>query len=199
LVACSTYSGLKIKLCEGVYAPAEDSFLLAENLVVESGERVLDMGTGTGLLGLLAAKSANYVIGVDLNQLAIECARVNAKINNIRKFTTRTSDLFSHVPESFDLIIFNPPYLPTEDWEPKDEETISWAGGRSGREVIDRFLKKAKDHLVRSGRVLMVGSSLSDYEKTLRILEGQGFEISLLASKKLDFEELVVIKANYNF
>jgi release factor glutamine methyltransferase len=157
------------------------------------------MGTGTGLLGLLAAKSANHVIGVDLNQLAIECARVNAKINNIRKFTTRTSDLFSHVPESFDLIIFNPPYLPTEDWEPKDEETISWAGGRSGREVIDRFLKKAKDHLVRSGRVLMVGSSLSDYEKTLRILEGQGFEISLLASKKLDFEELVVIKANYNF
>jgi release factor glutamine methyltransferase len=192
-----TYSGLRIKQCEGVYAPADDSLLLADNLVAGIGERVLDMGTGTGLLGLIAAKYGGQVVAVDLNERALKCAKENAKLNGIRNFKTRKSDLFSKVPEKFDLIIFNPPYLPTEDWEPKDEEAISWDGGRSGREVIDRFLKDVKDHLVRGGRILMVGSSLSNYEKTISILKGQGFRISLLASRKLDFEELVVIRANF--
>ena len=67
---------------ENVYEPAEDSFLFAENLDVEKGAKVLDVGTGCGMLGILAAEKADHVVAVDLNPYAVGCAKENAKLNN---------------------------------------------------------------------------------------------------------------------
>ncbi len=69
---------------ENVYEPAEDSFLFAENLAVEKGAQVLDIGTGCGLLGILAAEKADNVVAVDLNPYAVCCARENAALNNLQ-------------------------------------------------------------------------------------------------------------------
>ena len=63
---------------ENVYEPAEDSFLFAENLDVEKGSQVLDIGTGCGMLGILAAETATEVIAVDLNPYAVRCAKENS-------------------------------------------------------------------------------------------------------------------------
>jgi release factor glutamine methyltransferase len=80
---------------ENVYEPAEDSFLFSENLQIEAGTRVLDMGTGCGILGIIAAKEAE-VVAVDLNPYAIRCARENARINNVRsKMVFIQGDLFT--------------------------------------------------------------------------------------------------------
>jgi release factor glutamine methyltransferase len=190
---------VKIKGCPEVYLPSEDSFLLAEALDVDSGASVLDMGCGSGFLGLVAARTAGRVLSVDINQSALECTEQNARLNGIKNLEVRRSDLFSCVPESFDLIIFNPPYLPTEADEPRDAVSLAWDGGRSGREVIDRFLVDVSGHLNPGGVVYLLGSSLSDYEKTISVLKDSGFQISIAASKKLDFEELVVVHAIYDF
>ena len=69
---------------ENVYEPAEDSFLFAENLDVEKGAQVLDVGTGCGMLGILAAEKAGNVVAVDLNPYAVRCAKENAALNNVR-------------------------------------------------------------------------------------------------------------------
>ncbi len=191
--------GVRIKSCEGVYSPAEDSFLLAEALDVGSGVSVLDMGCGSGFLGLVAAKTAGRVLSVDVNQSALECTEQNARLNGSTNLEVRRSDLFSNIAGSFDFILFNPPYLPTEEGEPRDAVSLAWDGGQSGRDVIDRFLADVSSYLNLGGRIYMLGSSLSDYEKTISVLESYGFQISLVARRKLDFEELVVMLAVYDF
>jgi release factor glutamine methyltransferase len=191
--------GVKINTCKGVYKPAEDSFLLAEAMEVQCGYSVLDLGSGTGFLGLVAAKSAGWVLSVDISPAALECTLENAQLNGASNLEARKSDLFSNITESFNLIIFNPPYLPTERNEAKDELSLAWDGGRSGRDVIDRFLAELSEHVNPGGCVVTLGSSLSDYEETISVLENSCFQISIVASKKLDFEELVVIRGIYDF
>jgi release factor glutamine methyltransferase len=193
-----SFHGVKINTCNGVYEPDEDSFLMAEAIEVESGDFVLDVGCGSGLLGLVAAKTAERVLSVDINPAALECTLENGRLNGASNLEIRRSDLFSNISESFDIIIFNPPYLPTEVDEPIDGSSLAWDGGPSGREVIDRFLPDAPEHVNDGGKIYLLGSSLSDYEKTISVLKDFGFQISIVASKKLDFEELVVIRANYD-
>jgi len=93
---------------ENVYEPAEDSLLFAENLDVEKGSQVLDVGTGCGMLGVLAAEKAGNVVAIDLNPYAVCCARENAALNNLRcKLAFIQTDLLTALNESarFDLIL----------------------------------------------------------------------------------------------
>ncbi|MEA1905126.1 MAG: HemK2/MTQ2 family protein methyltransferase [Candidatus Hadarchaeota archaeon] len=180
-----------------VYEPAEDTFLLACNLDVRESEHVLELGTGCGLIAILAAKAGARVLATDVNPTALRCARNNARAHNVEKrIEFRLGDLFEPVnDERFDLIIFNPPYLPVSHEEelstPLDR---AWEGGPDGRTVIDRFLDELPQHLGPRGRVLLVQSSLSNVKKTVRQLEEKGFAVEIV-SKKLPFEELSLFRA----
>jgi ribosomal RNA small subunit methyltransferase A len=181
-----------------VYEPSDDSFLLARYLDPKPEQRVLDLGTGCGLLGIIAASKGASVTAVDVNPFAVECSKLNARINGLtNRFEAKEGDLFQTLNgEKFDRIIFNPPYLPQEE----DERTggwleKAWQGGPSGTEVIERFLKEVRNHLELSGEVMMVVSSLSSPEKTIEGLETQGFDVKVLGKERLDFEELIVLKA----
>lgn len=185
-----SYKDLKIRFCEHVYEPREDSFLLADNLDIKKTDKVLDVGTGTGIQALIAAKKAKEVTAVDFNKFAVKCAKENAKLNKLKNITVFGSNLFSRVKGKYDLITFNPPYLPTKS------EDLAWDGGQDGREVINRFLNQFEKHLSKNGRVLMIGASLSDYKKTISILRKKEFRVSIKDKKKLPWEEIVVISAN---
>ncbi|MFQ6080160.1 MAG: HemK2/MTQ2 family protein methyltransferase [Candidatus Bathyarchaeia archaeon] len=183
---------------ENVYEPAEDTFLLAENLVVGEHDVVLDMGTGCGILGVLAAKRARKVVAVDVNPHAVRCAEMNARLNGVtEKVDIRRGDLFEPVKkgEKFDVIIFNAPYLPSEEGEQKTWIGRAWAGGTTGRQLIDRFVSRAPSYLREGGRVLLVQSTLSNVGETIQRLEGGGLHASILAEKKVAFETIVVIQA----
>jgi len=184
---------------ENVYEPAEDSFLFAENLRVTKGERVLDVGTGCGILGVLAAEKAAEVVAVDVNPYAIRCARHNAEVNRLGgKMAFVQGDLLTFLAEdeTFDLILFNAPYLPSEDSDADTWLGRAWAGGVTGRQVIDRFVIQAPSHLKRAGRVLLMQSTLAGVEETRLRFAKRGLSVEVGASLPLPFfEELVLLKA----
>jgi release factor glutamine methyltransferase len=184
---------------ENVYEPAEDSFLFAETLDVKEGAQVLDVGTGCGILGVLAAKKAGSVVAVDLNPHSIRCARENSALNNVRgKIDFIQTDLFMtlNTKATFDLILFNAPYLPSDENEGSSWIGRSWAGGASGRQVIDRFISEATLHLKPSGRVLLMQSTLANVEETIRKFGECHLEASIRAERKLPFfETLTLIEA----
>lgn len=190
------YSWMEFLVAPEVYEPAEDTILLADNLDVRDGESVLELGTGCGLLAILAARAGGRVVATDINPAAIECASLNAAIHGVaEKIEFRLGNLFEPVRnERFDVIIFNPPYLPINP-----EERVggmlerAWEAGIDGREVLDRFLHEAPDHLRAGGRVLFVQSSLADDKKTEKMLKLSGFDIETLRIK-LSFEELCLFR-----
>ncbi len=191
------YKDVQYQTHPQVYQPAEDTYLLAGSIKVNRRCDVLEIGTGTGILAIIAAKRANKVVATDINPHALDCAVKNLVINKTYNVELRKGDLFEPVEvEKFDLILFNTPYLPSSDDEKVDDELdAAWDGGLSGRKVIDRFLEDVKDHLNPGGKVQLVQSTLSDVEKTLNKLEELGFKASVTAREKGFFEEIVVVTA----
>ncbi|MCD6248568.1 MAG: methyltransferase [Hadesarchaea archaeon] len=192
------YRGMRFEVIPEVYEPAEDTLLLADNLDVRKEERVLDLGTGCGLLAILAAKLGGMVIATDVSPKAIECAEINARTNHVEeRVDFRLGDMFEPIGEErFDLIIFNPPYLPV----PRDEGSdsllsLAWSGGPNGRAIIDGFLAGLPRHLRSKGRAMFVQSTLSNVERTIGELEERGLRAEVVARKKLMFEELFLIRA----
>jgi release factor glutamine methyltransferase len=192
----SFFGDYVFEVCENVYEPAEDSFLFAENLRVKPGSRVLDMGTGSGILGTLAAKEANEVVAVDVNPFAVHCAKHNAALNNVQgKMSFIQGDLFAPLDEAekFDLILFNSPYLPMEEGEVDSWLSQAWAGGVTGRQVIDRFISQAPSHLAGTGRILLLQSTLSDVEKTVQKFAKLNMTSKVLSELALPFFEKIVL------
>ena len=181
---------------ENVYEPAEDSFLFAENLDVQEGAKVLDMGTGCGILGIVAAKKASEVVAVDVNPYAVRCAKANAERHNVRgKVYYVQGDLFTPLRDAreFDVVLFNAPYVPVEEGEADSWLARAWAGGVSGRQVIDRFVLEVPRHLRRMGRVLLMQSTLADVEETVRKFAERGMGVRVVASRSLPFFETIVL------
>lgn len=190
------YKNLKFKTCPKVYEPSDDTFLLLKNLKICKDDKVLEIGTGIGIIAMFASQIAREVVATDINPYAIRCAKKNAQINSVKNIKFLEGNLFEPINEKFNTILFNPPYLPTEDFkELKDELCLAWDGGSNGRKIIDRFLKEVDKYLKPDGKIQLVQSSLSNPNKTIDILERKGFEVEITASKKLFFEELLVITA----
>ena len=195
----ATIRGKRVCVGRDVYRPSDDTELLAQFVPHYAKGYALDMGTGCGIQAILAAGKAAKVLAVDINPFALECAKVNAKLNNaFSKIEFRLSDLFSAIPrsEKFDLIIFNPPYLPTSPSEAASGPIdAAWNGGRTGRKVISRFLRSFATHLKPRGALLMLHADLADTEKTVKVLESKGFRVRKITEIKAGNETLSVLLA----
>lgn len=165
------------------YPPREDSRLLESCIACRETDEVLDMGTGSGILAIRASKTCKSVVAIDISRESLMMARKNAEEVGAENTSFVRSDLFACVKGKFDLMIFNPPYIPED---PKTEEERQWAGGK-GREVIRRFLKDAKWRLRENGRILLLLSSL-----TGDIPEMGLYRKKRVKSQRLFFEELYV-------
>jgi release factor glutamine methyltransferase len=188
------YKHLVLETSEDVYVPAEDSFLLAENIKSGTGDRVLDVGTGCGIQALVAAKKSDYVLGVDINPKAVLLARKNAASNRIANAEFLESDLFSSIGEGekFNLIVFNPPYLPVSE---KGLLERSWSGGVNGIEVLERFLSGVKGYLAPGGRIFTLISSLNDRGDVERAFMRNHLSFEIASSQKIPFETLYAVSS----
>jgi release factor glutamine methyltransferase len=169
-----------------IYEPAEDSFLLEKAVKKYSrGKRVLDMGSGSGVQAQAALTSgACEVTAVDIDSKVI----AHIKKQHIR---TIKSDLFTNVKGTFDLIIFNPPYLPEDSREDKKSARIT-SGGKKGDEVLLRFFRQAPRHLSSNGSILIVLSSLTPQKKILELLSKKGFRKKIIDKASVFMETLEV-------
>ena len=184
---------------ENVYEPAEDTFLFAENLGLEEGVQVLDVGTGCGILGILAAEKAAEVVALDMNPYAVRCAKENSALNNVsNKMVFIQDNLLAALAENarFDLILFNAPYLPSDEHETGTWIGRSWAGGINGRQVIDSFISQVPLHLEGNGRVLLMQSTLANVGETIRKFSDCNLQATVKVERSLPFfETLVLIEA----
>ena len=182
---------------DNVYVPAEDSYMLADNLEIKEGQSVLEIGTGSGIVAMYASRLTDKITVTDINFDACELARKNFEANNIENIEILFGNLFEPVKNrKFDVILFNTPYLPTEDGEVLDD-TLNYAfdGGLNGRKVIDLFLNEVGNHLNDGGIVQLIQSSLSGNDETLEKLDELGFIAEIAESEHFFFEDITLINA----
>lgn len=151
--AVVAYLGREIVVPPHVFPPAPMSQLLGNAVLAEVREtdRVLDMGTGSGVNAILAASRSTEVVGVDINPHAVAAAAVNAVRNGVAdRIEFLESDVFAAVDGRFDVMIFDPPFR----WfAPRDLLEASMADENYG--ALTRFLTEADDYLASGGRILM--------------------------------------------
>jgi release factor glutamine methyltransferase len=154
------FKGITIYPSNHVFIPNKMTFsslFLAENLKIEEGCEVLDVGCGSGILTILAALKAKRVVAVDINPKALECTVKNAQLNGVKdRVEVRLGNLFSPLKngEKFDLIVFNPPYLPGK---PRNLVEAGWMD--SGALTL-KFLSESPKWLKRNGKIQLAYSSI---------------------------------------
>lgn len=149
----------KITSFEGVYEPAEDSWLMVNHLPEIKGT-VLEIGCGTGIVSVHLASRGAQVTAVDLNPKAVEATRFNS-MNNGVKIEVLEGDMFAPVEgRRFGTIVCNPPYLPPSDERYNDSDlALAVEGGSTGTEFISGFLSDAPEHLEKNGSIYLITSS----------------------------------------
>jgi HemK-related putative methylase len=157
--------------------------------LVDRDAEVLDMGTGSGVCAVFAARHARRVVAVDVNAEAVRCARINALMNHIEhKIEVRHGDLFVPVvTERFDLILFNPPFLLGT---PQDDRDRAWRSN----DVAARFAAGLGDHLKPGGFALVLLSSFGDAPVFLEEFRKRGFAVGVLARRRFVNETLVIFR-----
>lgn len=177
------------------YEPAEDSFFLAE-VISDTLKKIspkdlknlkaVDMGTSSGVQSKnflsLGIKTQN-ITAVDINPDAIKEIK-NIQIKKIN------SNLFTKVKGKFDIIAFNPPYLPEHKYDKQPDTT----GGKEGDETIVRFIHQLKSHLTREGVCFLLTSSLTPNARWKAEAKKQKLKIKKLAEKPIFYEKLYVWK-----
>ena len=177
---------MRIVVLPGVLRPPSDAALLGSVIARDAGElrgaTVLDLCTGTGILGLTAARLGARATAVDVARRAVLNARLNARLNGLALEVLR-GDLFDPVAgRRFDLIVSNPPYIPAPPGVAPRGAARAWDAGPDGREFLDRICDRAAAHLAPGGRVLLVHSDLADPAETERRLAAHGLRTGIAAS-----------------
>ncbi len=174
-----------------IYEPAEDSFLMSEILKKKLPEllrgnldlKFLEIGAGSGIHLETAKKSGvkkENIFSSDIDRKSISHCKALG-------FNCINSDLFEKIKGKYNLIIFNPPYLPEDSLEPKGSRTATTAG-KKGNEITIRFLKQAKNHLDKNGKIFLITSSLSEDID----FENLNYKAKEIGCEKLFFERLYV-------
>lgn len=171
-----------------IYEPGEDSHLLSKNLKrYVKNKSVLDMGSGSGIQAETALKNgASSVLAVDINPASI-------KLLKQKNIPCVKSNLFSKVKGKFDIIVFNPPYLPLDSRE-DPESTLITSGGKAGYELTLKFLKSAKEHLTKKGTILLIVSSLTPQDKINALIKKLGLRKKVVESQSFFMETLSLIE-----
>lgn len=175
----------------GVYAPQDDTWLLAEALRREgigADTAVLDVGTGSGVLALVAARrGAAEVTAVDVAPLAVASAWLRTRFEGARVRVLRGDLLTPVADRDFDLIVANPPYVPAAGRLAGRGRGVAWRAGADGRALLDRICAEAPPLLRPGGVLLLVHSGLCGVDRTLGQLAGAGLRADVADRRTIPF------------
>jgi release factor glutamine methyltransferase len=127
-----------------IYQPAEDSYLMSR-ILKEQIPNLIKLNPELTFLEI--------IFSCDIDKKSVSHC-------NLLGFNCVHSDLFENIKGRYDIIIFNPPYLPQDSREPKDSQ-VATTGGKKGNEIILKFLQQAKNYLNKNGKIFLITSSLA--------------------------------------
>ena len=181
---------MMIPIPSEVYPPAEDTRLLLRVALQEARaeDMAIEIGCGSGLICKELALKVKSIVATDISPHATRWVKSHG-IEVVR------ADLFRGIEAWFDLVIFNPPYLPTSE----EERIAGWLnaaldGGATGRDSIFAFLGQLGSHLSPRGRALLLISSLNGCKEIREKARAEGLEVSLKATERCFFEQLHVLE-----
>ena len=181
------------KFHEQVYQPEADTYLLLTSVIneIRDNDTVLEVGTGSGIIALGCSERARC-IATDVNPHACRMTH-GMGVEVVR------TDLYAGLKGPFDLIIFNPPYLPTAESE-RIDDWLEYAldGGPDGRAAIRRFASGLHRILHPYGRVLLLVSSLTGIQETRELFAEQGFLSFIVSETTTEGERLVVFRITHD-
>src|SRR5262249_16210613 len=168
--------GFDLQIFPGVFHPKYfgSSSILARfvSRLALNGKSFLEVGCGSGVVALCAAKSGAEVTAVDINPDAVRCTLHNAEKNNLR-VDARTGDLFSSLEgRRFDIIAWNPPFF-CADAQSMPEAAIY--GGRDFK-AIRRFAKQARSHMAIGASIYTIVSADVSIERIEELFRNEGFD-----------------------
>nr|XP_027785150.2 methyltransferase N6AMT1 [Marmota flaviventris] len=189
-----------------VYEPAEDTFLLLDALQAAAAdlagvEICLEVGSGSGVVSAFLASmigpQALYMC-TDINPDAAVCTLETGRRNNVQiqpVITDLVKGLLPRLKEKVDLLVFNPPYVVTPPEEVGSHGiAAAWAGGRNGREVMDRFFPLASDLLSPRGLFYLVTIKENNPEDILKTLKTKGLQGTTVLTRQAGQENLSILK-----
>ena len=191
------FRDLRLLTPPGVFAPRSDAGVLLDAALPRLHGDVLDLCAGSGVLALAAAPHAASVLAVDLSRRAAATIRVNGLLNR-RAVEVRRGDLFAAVgSRRFDVILTNPPYVPTPPGARSEGGARAWEGGPDGRDLLDRICAGAADRLRPGGEILIVQSALADIARTLELLRGDGLAADVIAEQRGPYGAIARSRMDY--
>ena len=213
---------LKSSDYQNVYEPSDDTFLLVDALAQEAAHAdsapqrgpppllCVEVGSGSGTvvthLGLLSRDApANSprrsvaLMATELNPLAATATAATAAVNGVRVHAIHMDLLSSFRRGVIDMIIFNPPYVPTSIEECVDgaaarDISAAWAGGPRGRLVLDRLLRELRSLLAPNGLFYLLGVKENEPEELGEMMGKEGFTSETIAQRRAQNERLFVMR-----
>jgi release factor glutamine methyltransferase len=184
------YLGLTLRIPPDVQPITGMSDLLGRALLedVREADRVLDMGTGSGVNAVLAASRAREVVAVDINPHAVGAAHANAESNGVAdRVVALESDLFAEVEGAFDLIVFDPPFRWFAPRDLRERNTTD-----EDYRTLTSFFREAPSRLTRDGRILLFFGTSGDAEYLDTLIRDAAFIVQKVASRRLEKDGLDV-------
>jgi len=188
----TSVEGFELQILPSVFHPkySGSSVIFARFIskLALNGKTLLEMGCGSGIVALCAARAGALVVAVDINPDAVECTRRNAERAGLR-LDVRQSDVYDRVPERFDVIAWNPPFFPGT---PKDPAGAAFYAG-DHYQALDKFAAGARAHLNPGGRIYTILSSDADLEALKGLFERHALTWRVAALEKWLFGERMLI------
>jgi release factor glutamine methyltransferase len=169
-----------------MYLPSDDSIFLANVVSLYRGNLALEIGTSGGTILRELSKNFSFVVGTDIDFDSLK--NVVMMSRNVRVICCDAASALQNV--KFDLIVFNPPYLPNAT----NNVDKSVDGGATGIEVSIHFLTSAIDKLNSKGKILMLISSVSETGKLDGFITKSNLVMKKIAQKELFYETLQIIE-----
>jgi release factor glutamine methyltransferase len=184
------YLGLTLRIPPEVQPITGMSDLLGRAVLAEVREtdRVLDMGTGSGVNAILASSKATDVVAVDINPHAVAAARANAALNAAAdRLVVVEGDLFDAVEGRFDLVVFDPPFRWFAPRDPRERNTTD-----EDYRTLTAFFRQVAERLTADGRILLFFGTSGDADFLDELIRESELAVEKLASRRLEKDGLEV-------